>query len=132
MTVKELTQAHATIATGGPGTLHCVSKVLSPTTGLYSAKTGDERVFENDCALVIKAMEGTVQYGTGKEARSIGHTIAGKTGTANDAYTAPCRVYAAIDQHLGHVVSGRERKSAGNPDFNGYTHSGISASVLNS
>ncbi len=127
VTVKELTQAHATIATGGvKHTLHCVSKVLSSDNKeLYSAKTGDERVFEeNDCALVIKAMEGTVQYGTGKEARSIGHTIAGKTGTANDAYAAS---FVGYTPQLISTWAMWYPDANGNPqeipDFNGYTHS---------
>lgn len=127
VTVKELTQAHATIATGGvKHTLHCVSKVLSSDNKeLYSTKTGDERVFEeNDCALVIKAMEGTVQYGTGKEARSIGHTIAGKTGTANDAYAAS---FVGYTPQLISTWAMWYPNENGNPqeipDFNGYTHS---------
>ncbi|KFJ04890.1 transglycosylase domain-containing protein [Bifidobacterium thermacidophilum] len=127
VTVKELTQAHATIATGGvKHTLHCVSKVLSSDNKeLYSTKTGDERVFEeNDCALVIKAMEGTVQYGTGKEARSIGHTIAGKTGTANDAYAAS---FVGYTPQLISTWAMWYPDANGNPqeipDFNGYTHS---------
>ena len=127
VTVKELTQAHATIATGGvKHTLHCVSKVLSSDNKeLYSTKTGDERVFEeNDCALVIKAMEGTVQYGTGKEARSIGRTIAGKTGTANDAYAAS---FVGYTPQLISTWAMWYPDANGNPqeipDFNGYTHS---------
>lgn len=127
VTVKELTQAHATIATGGvKHTLHCVSKVLSSDSKeLYTAKTGDERVFEeNDCALVIKAMEGTVQYGTGKEARSIGRTIAGKTGTANDAYAAS---FVGYTPQLINTWAMWYPDANGNPqeivDFNGYTHS---------
>ncbi|MFC0126149.1 transglycosylase domain-containing protein [Bifidobacterium apri] len=127
VTVKELTQAHATIATGGvKHTLHCVSKVLSSDNKeLYAAKTGDERVFEeNDCALVIKAMEGTVEYGTGKEARSIGRTIAGKTGTANDAYAAS---FVGYTPQLISTWAMWYPDANGNPqeivDFNGYTHS---------
>ena len=38
----------------------------------------------NDTGLVVKAMEGTIQYGTGRAASAIGKTMAGKSGTAND------------------------------------------------
>ncbi|MCI1210220.1 MAG: penicillin-binding protein, partial [Bifidobacterium tibiigranuli] len=39
----------------------------------------------NNAALVTKAMTGTVQYGTATEALAVGKTMAGKSGTANDA-----------------------------------------------
>ena len=52
---------------------------------LYKAPSTAEQVFDaNDTGLVVKAMEGTIQYGTGRAASAIGKTMAGKSGTAND------------------------------------------------
>ncbi|MEE8735628.1 transglycosylase domain-containing protein [Bifidobacterium subtile] len=86
--VQDITQAFATIANqGSKPTLHIVSKVTD-TKGksMYEAPTKTQRVFAaNDTALVTKAMTGTVQYGTATEALSVGRTMAGKSGTANDA-----------------------------------------------
>ena len=38
----------------------------------------------NDTGLVVKAMEGSIQYGTGRAASAIGKPMAGKSGTASD------------------------------------------------
>lgn len=65
-----------------------------------------------------------MQYGTGKEARSIGRTIAGKTGTANDAYAAS---FVGYTPQLISTWAMWYPDANGNPqeivDFNGYTHS---------
>lgn len=85
--VEDIAQAYSTIANqGNKPTLHIVSAVKDPKgKDMYRAPTDTERVFNaNDTALVTKAMQGTVQYGTATEARGIGKSVAGKSGTAND------------------------------------------------
>lgn len=85
--VSDIVQAYATIDNeGNKTTLHIVSKVTdNKGKDLYNAPATSERVFAaNDTALVAKAMTGTVQYGTATEARAVGKTLAGKSGTAND------------------------------------------------
>ena len=66
--------------------LHIVASVKSSKgPELYKAPSTAEQVFDaNDTGLVVKAMEGTIQYGTGRAASAIGKTMAGKSGTAND------------------------------------------------
>lgn len=86
--VSEVARAYATIANNGnKPTLHIVSSVTnSENKELYQAPTSTESVFtQNDTSLVEKAMTGTIQYGTATEARSVGKTMAGKSGTANDS-----------------------------------------------
>ncbi|NEG97092.1 penicillin-binding protein [Bifidobacterium sp. SMB2] len=88
LSVLDVSRGFATIANGGKKpTVHIVGKVTnSQNKDLYTGPTSSERVFDaNDVALVTKAMEGVIQYGTGSEASSIGKTMAGKSGTANDA-----------------------------------------------
>ena len=87
LSVKDMTQAYATFANGGAkSTLHIVAQVLD-TDGadLYKAPTATQQVFDaNDVALLDKALTGVVESGTGKTLSSIGTTMAGKSGTAND------------------------------------------------
>lgn len=91
LTTKDVARMYATIANGGKrSTVHIVNTVKS-TDGedLYKTSTDTTQVFDaNDTALVAKAMTGTVQYGTATEALSVGHTLAMKTGTANDSFAA--------------------------------------------
>lgn len=126
LTVKSMAQGFSTIANQGKKpTLHIVSRVIdSQDQDLYNAPTSTEQVFNaNDTGLVVKAMEGTIQYGTGKEARSIGLTMAGKSGTANDnkaasfvGFTPSVLTYFAIwypgDDGSAQVI----------PSFGGYSH----------
>jgi membrane peptidoglycan carboxypeptidase len=86
--VQDIAQAYATIANqGNKPTLHIVSKVTDANgKSMYQAPTATQRAFTaNNAALVTKAMTGTVQYGTATEALAVGKTMAGKSGTANDA-----------------------------------------------
>ena len=88
LTVKDMTQAYSTFANGGAkSTLHIVSQVLDANNeNHYKAPTSTEQVFDaNNVALLDKALTGVVESGTGKTLSSIGKTIAGKSGTANDA-----------------------------------------------
>ncbi|PST46348.1 penicillin-binding protein [Bifidobacterium callitrichos] len=91
LTVRDMTWAYSTIANqGNKPTLHIVASVKNVhNEDLYQAPTSTTKVFEaNDANLVTKALTGVVQSGTATEARSIGHTIAGKTGTSNNMYAA--------------------------------------------
>ena len=85
--LSDMAQAYATLANdGNKPTLHIVGSVKnSQNKDVYTAPSTAERVFDaNDVALVQKAMTGTVRYGTATEARKVGKTLAGKSGTAND------------------------------------------------
>ena len=91
LTVKDMTQGYATLANqGNKPTLHMVATVQKTDgTELYNAPTSSEQMFEaNSANLVTKALTGVVQRGTATEARAVGHTIAGKSGTANDSMAA--------------------------------------------
>ncbi|KAA8819129.1 penicillin-binding protein [Bifidobacterium rousetti] len=91
LTVKDMTWAYSTLANqGNKPTLHIVASVKdTDNKDLYKAPTSTTKVFEaNDANLVTKALTGVVQSGTATEARSIGHTIAGKSGTSNNSYAA--------------------------------------------
>lgn len=87
LSMLDMARGISTIANqGNKPTLHIVASVKSSNNQeLYKTPSDTERVFDaNDTALVVKAMEGTIQYGTGKAAAGIGKTMAGKSGTAND------------------------------------------------
>lgn len=91
LTLKDMTQGYATLANqGNKPTLHIVAQVQTANgTDLYNAPTSAEQTFEaNNANLVTKALTGVVQRGTATEARATGHTIAGKSGTANDSNAA--------------------------------------------
>ncbi|MCH4209076.1 transglycosylase domain-containing protein [Bifidobacterium sp.] len=86
--VEDIAQAYATIANQGrKPKLHIVASVRDAGgNAMFKAPTTSTQVFDaNTTALVAKAMTGTVQNGSAREARRIGKTIAAKTGTANDA-----------------------------------------------
>lgn len=87
LSMIDMARGFSTIANQGKKpTLHIVASVKSSKgSELYKAPSTAEQVFDaNDTGLVVKAMEGTIQYGTGRAASAIGKTMAGKSGTAND------------------------------------------------
>ena len=88
VTVEDITQAYATIANQGTKmSLHCVGSVKDAAgTMVYATPTSGTQVFDaNTANLATQALRGTMQYGTARAAgASVGHTMAGKTGTAND------------------------------------------------
>ena len=89
LSVEDMTRAYATLANQGEKpTLHIVATVTDPNgQQMYQAPTSTTRVFAaNDVNLVTKALTGVVQYGSAVEARGVGHTIAGKSGTGNNGY----------------------------------------------
>ena len=91
LSLEDMTRGYATIANqGNKPTLHIVATVKNAKgKEMYNAPTSTEQVFDaNSANLVTKALTGVVQRGTATEARSIGHTIAGKSGTANDSMAA--------------------------------------------
>ncbi|GGU38634.1 transglycosylase domain-containing protein [Nocardioides albus] len=82
-----LANAYATIANGGyRHDVHVVKKVRDRAGNvLYSwngTKNGRHAMSEDIAADVTYAMQGVVQSGSGQKAQSIGHPVAGKTGTA--------------------------------------------------
>lgn len=95
VTVQDMTQAYSTIANQGTKTrLHIVASVTdSSGARVYAAAgAGDAsagagtRVFDANVAnMATAAMRCTMTYGTGASAaKEVGHTMAGKSGTAND------------------------------------------------
>ncbi|MFT8704940.1 transglycosylase domain-containing protein [Bifidobacterium aquikefiricola] len=87
LSVMDLARGYSTLANdGAKPTLHIVASVQNQAgKEQYKASTDTSRVFDaNDVALLQKAMTGVIQNGTGTPARSIGKTMAGKSGTAND------------------------------------------------
>ncbi|MFT8593764.1 MAG: transglycosylase domain-containing protein [Bifidobacterium sp.] len=87
LSVLDLARGYSTLANdGAKPSLHIVASVENQAgKAQYKTSTGTTRVFDaNDVALLQKAMTGVIQSGTGSAARSIGKTIAGKSGTAND------------------------------------------------
>ncbi|GGI14842.1 penicillin-binding protein [Galliscardovia ingluviei] len=87
LTLKSMTQGYQTIANQGKKIpLHIVAHVYNGNKKeLYNSPTQGEQVFSaQDTGLVVQAMQATIQYGTGRESRTIGLPMAGKSGTAND------------------------------------------------
>lgn len=87
LSVLDLARGYSTLANDGmKPTLHIVATVNNQAgKEQYKASTATSKVFDsNDVALLQKAMTGVIQSGTGSAARSIGKTMAGKSGTAND------------------------------------------------
>lgn len=85
--VSEIARAYATFANQGKlPDLHIVASVKNPDgKEFYRAPVEGTQVFNsNDTNLAAKALTGVVQQGTAKEARSVGKTLGGKSGTAND------------------------------------------------
>ncbi|MCI1219077.1 MAG: penicillin-binding protein [Bifidobacterium sp.] len=86
--VEDIVQAYATIANQGrKPKLHIVANVTDASgKEMINSSATSTQVFDaNTAALVAKAMTGTVQNGSAREARRIGKTVAAKTGTANDS-----------------------------------------------
>ncbi|WP_094694200.1 transglycosylase domain-containing protein [Bifidobacterium aquikefiri] len=87
LSIMDLARGYSTLANdGAKPTLHIVANVQNQAgKEQYKASNATSKVFDaNDVALLQKAMTGVIQNGTGSAARSIGKTIAGKSGTAND------------------------------------------------
>ncbi|BDR53763.1 hypothetical protein KIM372_16700 [Bombiscardovia nodaiensis] len=126
LSAYDLTQGYQTIANGGKKIpLHLVAEVKdSKNQELYKPTTLGEQVFNADqVALLQKAMTGTVQYGTGTQARSIGKTIAAKTGTANDDTAASVAGFTpSVLTTFGIWYPGADGSAQKIPNFMGYPH----------
>ncbi|WP_418969567.1 transglycosylase domain-containing protein [Alloscardovia omnicolens] len=87
--MSEMVQAYQTIAHDGVrNTLHIVRSVTSASDGntMYAANTTGKQVFDsNTTAVATQALRAVVTSGTGTPALSVGKTLAGKSGTANDS-----------------------------------------------
>jgi len=83
VTPLELTNAYATFAAGG---LYAPPRFVTELGGAPVPAAAGRAVMEPDVAyLVTDLMRSVVEQGTAGKARSLGVTIAGKTGTSNDA-----------------------------------------------
>jgi hypothetical protein len=83
VTPLELTNAYATFAAGG---LYAPPRFVTELGGAPVPAAAGQAVMEPDVAyLVTDLMRSVVEQGTAGKARSLGVTIAGKTGTSNDA-----------------------------------------------
>ncbi|RBP99452.1 transglycosylase domain-containing protein [Bifidobacterium xylocopae] len=126
LTDWDLTQGYQTIANGGRKIpLHLVSQVRDgKDQELYTASTRGEQVFNADqVALLQKAMTGTVQYGTGTQARAVGRTLAAKTGTANDDTAASMAGFTpSVLTTFGIWQPGPDGSAQKVPNFAGYPH----------
>ncbi|OXM99615.1 penicillin-binding transpeptidase domain-containing protein, partial [Bifidobacterium vansinderenii] len=126
LTVYDMVRGYSTIANQGQKvSLHIVNKVTDGNNkDLYKSTTTSERVFDaNDVALVTKAMTGTIKYGTGKEANSIGLTMAGKSGTANDSKAASFVGFTpSVLTYMAIWYPGDGGTAEEVPTFAGYSH----------
>ncbi|BDR55340.1 penicillin-binding protein [Bombiscardovia apis] len=126
LTAYDLTQGYQTLANGGKKvSLHLVAQVKDPKDQeLYTPSITGEQVFNADqIALLQKAMTGTVQYGTGTQARAVGKTIAAKTGTANDDTAAAISGFTpSVLTTFGIWYPGADGSAQKIPDFAGYPH----------
>ncbi|KFI40650.1 penicillin-binding protein [Bifidobacterium actinocoloniiforme DSM 22766] len=126
LTDWDLTQGYQTIANGGKKIpLHLVSQVKdTKDQQLYTASNQGEQVFNAEqVALLQKAMTGTVQYGTGTQARAVGKTIAAKTGTANDDTAASMAGFTpSVLTTFGIWQPGPDGSAQKVPNFAGYPH----------
>ena len=126
VTLKELTQAYATFSNGGQQMpIHIVDKVNDSRQGtVYQTSVSGNRVFEpKDVALLNKALTGVITSGTGSSARSIGKTLAGKSGTANDNKAAAFVGYTPSVVTAYAIWSPASDGSAAElPTFNGYEY----------
>lgn len=88
VTVFELTNAYATLASGGTyAPPQLISKVIVPDGSELPLppEPPKRRVMSADVAyLTTSLLRGVVETGTGRRARSLGRPVAGKTGTTND------------------------------------------------
>jgi cell division protein FtsI/penicillin-binding protein 2 len=81
----QMVRAYATLANGGMVIQPCLEKKILDANG-YAVRKGAglalRRAFtKNTCDQVIRALEGVVQKGTAKRAKSKLYRLAGKTGT---------------------------------------------------
>jgi penicillin-binding protein 1A len=92
VTPLEITNAFATFASGGErASPVLVTKLTGPggTALPLPPKPPARPVMEADEAyLVTSLLKSVVAYGTGKRAQAVGHPVAGKTGTTNQAKDA--------------------------------------------
>ncbi|MFD0704373.1 transglycosylase domain-containing protein [Alloscardovia venturai] len=99
--LNEIVQAYQTIAHDGVrNDLHIVRTVTKAqgTETVYTAKTTGTTVFAaHDAQMVTSAMRRVITSGTGKTALSVGKTLAGKSGTANDSTAVS---FAGYSRHV--------------------------------
>ena len=83
VTPLELTNAFATFAAGG---VYAPPRFVATVNGEGREAAAGEQVMSPEVAHVITdMMRSVVEQGTASKARSLGLTVAGKTGTSNDA-----------------------------------------------
>ena len=83
VTPLEMTNAVATLAAGGKA---AAPKFIEAIDGVATQASPAEQVIKPEVAYVVtNMMESVVKSGTGHLAKELGVTIAGKTGTSNDA-----------------------------------------------
>ena len=124
--LTDVARAYSTIANQGKrSTLHIVQSVTSSNakTVLYTGPTSTTRVLDSTSTeLATKAMRSVVTYGYSKEARAVGKTVAGKSGTANDGTAGS---FAGFTPNMVTVFAMWYPDSKGNPQeipaFDGYT-----------
>lgn len=128
LTLKSMAQGYQTIANQGSTIkLHLVTHVYdSAKKDLYNPPTQSEQTFSaQSTGLVVQAMQATIQSGTGKEARSIGVPMAGKSGTANDTRAA-CFVgfTPSLLSYFAIWYPGEDGSAQAVPTFAGYANGG--------
>ena len=129
VTLKELTESYAVIASGGQRwkpvsiqqiqdrngkTLHrsvaghrCQTCHADPVLAINNAMQPAEKTLDPvNAFLATNMMHGVIQHGTGRRARALGHPAAGKTGTTNNQVDAWFMGYTP--QVLTGVWSGRD------------------------
>lgn len=128
--VSEIVQAYQTIAHDGvKNTLHIVSSVRSAdgTQTYYTADTAGTQVFSSDdTANAMVALRAVVTQGTGRVAQSIGKTVGGKSGTANDNSAVS---FVGFSRHIVTAFATWNPSDDGStnevvPTFGGYTNGG--------
>ncbi|MEK0306026.1 transglycosylase domain-containing protein [Bifidobacterium favimelis] len=134
LTAYDLAQGYSTLANGGSKVrLHMVARVIGPDgQELYKASAKPEQVFDADqVALLQGAMQGTVQFGTGSYARSLGRPIAAKTGTANDDTAVAFAGFTpSVLTVFGIWNPGQDGSAQKIPNFLGYARGNGYQSVL--
>jgi penicillin-binding protein 1A len=91
VTVTELTAAYAVFANAGTGTRPWAVIEVMDAAGQTIWKPAAEKwiaMSRQGAAIMTNMLEGVIQEGTGNRAASLGHPLAGKTGTTNDCRDA--------------------------------------------
>ncbi len=127
VTVEDVTQAYATIANQGTKvSLHCVASVKdSSGVMMYAAPTNGTQVFDaNTANLATQALRGPMQFGTARAAgASVGRTMAGKTGTANDNTAESIVGYTpSVVTTFAIWYPGTDGSAQTLPSWNGYSY----------